>query len=1358
LHALLMRLFKQWHALALDDRRVPRIGASDDVDEEVLGLLAMEAHSVSYRLRSFVDEPFVAWMLIALRDFVFGPDTPYGRIHANPKHWVQRWAQEWQHDRAEAAQELAALTAAPAGKLEASQLMHLLGWWKDLPLELPLVQQGDVGPLTYLRELLLGQDVDSQALLHELLRRALELAPDSPLGAAGVRDAIATLANVSVLEFFNAVTTPEQLVERVQDDPEYGIGPPRAYGIRRSLARRILEKRATLPGGVFTSLQQIDEIFGVGEDTLHDILYSFRDQGPKPDLDQLFRGALDACTYRLDAWITSLATKRLHSIRAEVPTGLRVGAYGWVELLQPRGSEPVSDGYVHAPSRTHAATSAVLHSAFRSHADPGAENPLRINLNSERVRRALHVLEGMRQGQPLGAVLGYQFERALHDHWSGTTQHSALIGPGLNLTDAVGQGLEPLDQYIDDFREDFPLVAHKEEPADAGEAAESVAARNVVDGVALARRWLAVRGGEPAEASSMLGRMASLPSAHRWALETKLNRLQDGLDAVGDVLLSESVYQAVQGNFERGGSALEAASGNVPPPDIESVMTPMAGHLLGHRVCLLLPEALGNGPGPATPRAVAEPRLAAWVAELLGDLSQIGFGFTFPSVDANGDPSERVDLNTAAAQALQDELGITAVQADAIVQGRPYGRIGELQSKAGLDASLIEQLRPMVTTGADTMTVAELGLAAVDLVYLAHSPLANENTEIEQRMRYAVRAEFALRADVPVDLSTVRQPGFPSGLGETLELARHLLALRGSGTVLRPDALDAPSEGDAGDFTTADLTRFATRVQNASLALQALLADLATPLANDDSNRAAVLDAVLRAGHYGLAAALPAAPSDTALEGIRQAAREELSGRRERADNLVTQAMAAVDGNGGAEPAAGSTARIMNTLVQAMQALFGGSFLALPDFATLQSGQLAQAFDQPGLLAGQDASRVRLWLQQAAQVRPPLRLLDDLMTVAEAWAGNGAAVAALTLHVAQLPYEPDRRWGALSDQERTASGPAPERSQDHGSFSLVAAVAGTGLTNGGGVFPARLAGLLLDRFEELIPSDTVHTSVGFHYDGPNAQAPQTLLLAVPPQRGRAWSTADLAAIVKDTMELAKVRLVDSDALGEREGSEDSIPPIGRALPALLFPTAIHKSDWALDAFGQTVEEWLAALEPATCVDLSGLEYWHRYEEQETVEIDAFGFRCTADVVPLFVFPLWEGPAGNLAEASPALTSLMSGIVIDLPAAASRVELLYAETWMPSYDPESGTERPGDESIERAEQLGLIVRGAGGVELEAQASITTDEAPAYTRFAGSEDDQKLSVKRVRLVAEGIEQVEHVGGWMVLLAEVCAAMNP
>ncbi|MCH8303733.1 MAG: hypothetical protein IIB94_01235 [Candidatus Marinimicrobia bacterium] len=78
-----------------------------------------------------------------------------------------------------------------------------------------------------------------------------------------------------VLEFFNKATIPDQIVERIKDDPDFGKKTRGAYGIRPSLARKILRERDSLPQKKFRSLSQIDRIKGIGPDTLHDILNSF---------------------------------------------------------------------------------------------------------------------------------------------------------------------------------------------------------------------------------------------------------------------------------------------------------------------------------------------------------------------------------------------------------------------------------------------------------------------------------------------------------------------------------------------------------------------------------------------------------------------------------------------------------------------------------------------------------------------------------------------------------------------------------------------------------------------------------------------------------------------------------------------------------------------------------------------------------------------------------------------------------------------------------------------------------------------------------------------------------------------------
>src|SRR5262249_17520670 len=124
---------------------------------------------------------------------------------------------------------------------------------------------------------------------------------------------------------------------------------------------------------------------------------------------------LDCTSHRFDAWVTALPTRRLAALRASTPTGVLLGAYGWVEDLARDVTTTREGGYIHAPSLTHAATAGVLRSGYLTHNPEAAgSGALAVDLSSGRVRRALMLFDGVRQGQPLGALLGYAIERELH--------------------------------------------------------------------------------------------------------------------------------------------------------------------------------------------------------------------------------------------------------------------------------------------------------------------------------------------------------------------------------------------------------------------------------------------------------------------------------------------------------------------------------------------------------------------------------------------------------------------------------------------------------------------------------------------------------------------------------------------------------------------------------------------------------------------------------------------------------------------------------------------------------------------------------------------------------------------------------
>ncbi|HVJ72542.1 MAG TPA: hypothetical protein VNB03_00770 [Casimicrobiaceae bacterium] len=324
--------------------------------------------------------------------------------------------------------------------------------------------------------------------------------------------------------------------------------------------------------------------------------------------DILVAETLDCASHRLDAWLTAIVDERRVQLRSAAPDGIAIGAYGWIEDLVPDHGRR-DGGYVVAPSTAHAVTAGLLRNAYLAHnPDTGGSGAFAVDLSSARVRRALDLLEGMRQGQSLGALLGYAIERALHE-------------AGLDRLKVSLRALAPLvDGKLSSRGEAVPAPA-----------AEAVAASNVVDGVALIERFAddaqavySALDATPLNNPYLLpGTWKTLTPVERQTVRTAIGTARDANDALADLLLAEAVHQLAQGNAARAGAALDAAgSGDAPPVDPTVVQTPAQGVPFTHRLMIVATDATTTWDA-SRPRSLAEPRLEAWAAGRLGSPSRI---------------------------------------------------------------------------------------------------------------------------------------------------------------------------------------------------------------------------------------------------------------------------------------------------------------------------------------------------------------------------------------------------------------------------------------------------------------------------------------------------------------------------------------------------------------------------------------------------------------------------------------------------------------------------------------------------------------------------------------------------------------
>ncbi len=89
------------------------------------------------------------------------------------------------------------------------------------------------------------------------------------------------------------------------------------------------------------------------------------------------------------------------------------------------------------------------------------------------------------------------------------------------------------------------------------------------------------------------------------------------------------------------------------------------------------------------------------------------------------------------------------------------------------------------------------------------------------------------------------------------------------------------------------------------------------------------------------------------------------------------------------------------------------------------------------------------------------------------------------------------------------------------------------------------AGLMLDEWVEVVPVKEETTGIAFHFDRPNSEPAQSLILAVSPNLNGSWAWDDLVATLSETLDMAKKRAVEPTQIDNMA--------YGQLLPAVMVP-------------------------------------------------------------------------------------------------------------------------------------------------------------------------------------------------------------
>jgi hypothetical protein len=879
---------------------------------------------------------------------------------------------------------------------------------------------------------------------------------------------------------------------------------------------------------------------------------------PPERMTALTREHLDLAGHRLDAWIGGLAHRRLRTMRDQRPRGAQVGAYGWVENLTPAPTtaaatgvpaalaglpgrplvaDPSREGFIQTPSPSHAVTAAILRAAYRSQQTEGSfGNEMSVNLSSDRVRVALSLIDGVRAGNDLGALLGYRLERFLHEYYA--SDHTPTV--------------VELDSTIFPLRRAYPTVA----AVDPAATAATEPTRFVTDGLALVRTLLDwVEANDPDATGTLFQVLSAHMPSHPWgtkpgALPARsetakltgvllgIDQIADAVDALADLTTSETVHQLVRGNHARAAAVLAALSEGTAIPHPEVTDTPRTGLPVTHKLILQLPTLAADpvvGPVgwdavPISPRAALEPSVNHWLGGLLGDPAAIRVrlnsdslapGVALPEVSLAELGLQPLDLVALLADGFDSAVGtLTArvldrLRPDDLPPDQPGVVLADGPQTTTTDAWRIEPARAAAWgPGIRGITdVAPLLEAAVDLLGTAKPATAAD---------YAA-PEFTATAGDGIDLAdlSVRVQRLLDGARTDAALLAQLLA---EAAAPDPGVLDGDPAVWLGTVRARVPADPATEHPSAWLPGLEFVSgtpdDIAARLARLDAfwaGRDAWLAAAKAAQAYGIRVGLPRrylsrTQVSTELLQSTEVAFVDLA-------NRCRAASATLAGSADPKPA--------SVWQQAAKDLLGDGLTLVPRIGLDPVRADLQTALDAHLVAPSDLDG---WLEGAAAVRRGAADLADLQVLAEA---HGRP--AVTGQVAQLPHVDTDPWlgGALTDPSALS-----------GKVSVV--------IYGSADLPAMGAtgtALLVDEWSESVPYRDEMTGVALHYDQPDATAPQAILLAVPPVRDQAWTLTDFAATLHDTLELARNRMVEVEHIGASR--------YGQLLPLLMGEVVPH---------------------------------------------------------------------------------------------------------------------------------------------------------------------------------------------------------
>ncbi len=924
---------------------------------------------------------------------------------------------------------------------------------------------------------------------------------------------------------------------------------------------------------------------------------------PTARLERLLTEHLDCCSYRIDAWKMGMIKHHLFKSRYALNSndqyrkGIYLGAFGYLEnvksenknlkavpasetvsshFLDKEGHLPRTDesnaGYIIAPSLNQAVSAAVT----RGNNISGIYNfqESNVNLSSRRIKNANTIIEGIINGQALGALLGYEFERNIHN----------------NTTTG-------LEYFIYEFRRAFPYIDDKMDDEHGEEennfdAQETIKAYNVVDGLQLIEHMQKPETPREYPYGKDMD-IENISPEQKNEIEKEVAYILALHDACSDLMLFENVHQLTQGNYTRANSVINALGKAKTPPVPESIITPRSGFTITHRTAIHL-KNIDPKLDIHSPRAIAEPALNEWIERIIPDSENI-----FCTVSIKTDTTEHnhnISMN---------KLGLSGIDLIYMLNNILYKK--EPDSSDHYDFSDKDQpeLNRLITNY--VMHDSEINTSNLSLVRINYDgkpneeayaftdviPMINSLKELVFKSRPLILSDVCLPSNGQTDQTTQQYLNF-----NRIELNYRILSkyyeniLDYFYSYNITDVIekwDEKEDSDKLDGIDKVINGYLSIINTGSsnkknlqylfqineLATERIyywkrsITNLAVKLIEEQFERLKNNNnkdnyTELYGNQESHISSIPLQLKEMAIQEIftdiirydfdpvdfSQIKKQVIACANEVIP-LIKDFMAGLDKKvnlinhniNTAQSLPLSDTKRFELILKTIKMMFGENFMILPGFKASSKikDEWNNALNAKERLLSHLTTTAELdfpideWLHGVSRVREKMHHWEKITLLAEVYQTEIPELTPL-----QFPYREKDYWMAMEFPEPDNDAETPLEDQFRLDIDrlLYTAYYPNDFNN-----ENYISGLLLDEWTEAIPTKEETGGVSFHYDAPNTEAPQTLLLALHSNLNGKWDWQELVNIIHETMDMAKQRGVEPELIQKTKGFPWFLPAL-----------------------------------------------------------------------------------------------------------------------------------------------------------------------------------------------------------------------